>query len=186
MLATLKIKWVIIVAIASLIVLSGCSVKPSKYPVRGAPDSSLMSEAYNAVDNLTKQSHVFVNEKHPIVVASFSDINNLTVSTTFGRMISQLISSRFTQQGYSVVELLLRSDIYIKQNEGEFLLSRAVKNVTAQHNAQAVVVGTYAVGTNAVFVTTKVIRTRDNVVLGSSDFTLPMTADVKSLLGLKR
>lgn len=183
-----KLKWIGVLVLASLVVLSGCThepkyVKAKKVPVAERADSTIVAEAYKAADNLAKQSGVFVDDKRPIVVASFSNIDDLSGSTTFGRMISQKISSRLTQKAYSVVELLLRKDVYIRQKEGEFLLSRAVKNISSQHNAQAVVVGTYAVAKHAVFVTAKVVRTEDNVVLGSTDFTLPMTDDMSHLIG---
>lgn len=165
----------------------GCTQTPSnvylkKPSVPAVADETIVHKSYKIADHLMKQSNVYVDPERPIVVASFANIDNLSSSSTFGRMISQKISSRFTQQGYQVVELLMRKDIYIKQQKGEFLLSRALKNISLEHNAQSVIVGTYAVAKNAVYVTAKVVRTKDNVVLASNDFALPMTDDVKMLL----
>ena len=66
--------------------------------------------------------------------------------------------------------------------EGEFLLSRALKDLSLEHDAQAAIVGTYAVGENNVYVTTKVIRASDSVVLASQDFVLPLGPDVRKLV----
>jgi TolB-like protein len=47
--------------------------------------------------------------------------------------------------------------IYIKRQSGEFLLSRELQNISAEHDAQAVIVGTCAQGRKSLFVTAKVI-----------------------------
>jgi len=81
-----------------------------------------------------------------------------------------------------VIELLLRNNVYIKSREGEFLLSRQVKNLVLEHDASAVLTGTYAVGSKHVYVTAKLIRTADNVVLAAYDYNLPLGPDTKKLL----
>jgi len=81
-----------------------------------------------------------------------------------------------------VKEMLLRNNVYISPAEGEFLLSRAVSDLSSQHDAQVVLVGTYAVGDSNVFVTAKLIRTTDSVIVASHDYAIPYTRDMRTLL----
>ena len=43
--------------------------------------------------------------------------------------------------GYRVVEVKLRSQLYMKRNEGELILTREVRDIARQHNARAIVAG---------------------------------------------
>ena len=116
------------------------------------------------------------------VAASFVNIDDLSQSSAFGRIISQQLASQFSSRGYKLVEMLLRKDIYIKQKEGEFLLSRQLMDVALEHNVQAAIVGTYAVGASSVYVTAKVIDPSNRVVLASHDYELPLGPNTKHLL----
>jgi hypothetical protein len=57
-----------------------------------------------------------------------------------------------------------------------------LRDLSVEHDAQAAIVGTYAVGVNNVYVTAKVIRASDSVVLASEDFVLPLGPDMKKMV----
>ncbi len=117
-----------------------------------------------------------------IIAASFANIDDLTRSSTFGRVASAQLTSQLTTAGYSVIEMRLRDSVYIAEKEGEFLLSRAVSDISTEHSATLVLVGTYAVGDSHVFVTAKLVRTADNIAVASHDYVLPYTRDMRILL----
>jgi hypothetical protein len=50
------------------------------------------------------------------------------------------------------------------------------------HNAAAVIAGTYAVGRNNVYVSARLIRAADNLIIASHDYALPLGPDTKALL----
>jgi hypothetical protein len=135
-----------------------------------------------AANNLIRMAGSQINPSANIIAASFADIDNLMQSSSFGRVTSQQLVSQFAASGYSVVDMLLRNNVYISQDQGEFLLSREVSQISAEHNAQVVLVGTYAVGSSNVFVTAKLIRASDSVIVASHDYVLPNTRDMRSLL----
>jgi TolB-like protein len=112
-----------------------------------------------AANNLIRMAGDEIAPGANIIAASFASIDDLTQSSSFGRVASQQLVSQLTAAGFSVKEMLLRNNVYISQEEGEFLLSRAVSDISSQHDAQVVLVGTYAVGDSNVFVTAKLIRT---------------------------
>jgi TolB-like protein len=151
-------------------------------------DSDIIQESHVAAEVLQlaaespKGVHAPLERHRPLLIASFVNIDNTQASSTFGRMLAEQVGSYFTQHGYDVIELRLRNDVLIKEETGELLLSRELRDITQQHDAQAVVVGTYAVGSDTVFVTTKVIRALDGVVQGSHDYSLSLGPNTKALL----
>ena len=78
--------------------------------------------------------------------------------------------------------MLLRNNIYIAEGEGEFMLSRALKNISAEHDVQAVIVGTYAIASNNANVVAKIVKVADSIVLSSHDYTLPLGPDTRQLI----
>lgn len=119
---------------------------------------------------------------HEVTQANRAEIDDLTRSSSFGRVASQQLVPQLTAAGYAVKEMLLRDSVYISASHGEFLLSREISEISTEHDAQAVLVGTYAVGENNVFVTARLIRTADSVILASHDYAIPYTRDMRILL----
>lgn len=129
-----------------------------------------------------QRSNIALVPDVPLIAATVVDINVLEKSSALGRTISELISARFTQQGYKMVEMKFRNAVYIKRSQGELLLTREIKDLAQSHNAQAVLVGTYSVSKDVVFVNLKMIKPGDNIVIAAHDYTLPLNATVRELL----
>jgi len=172
-----NIKLFVVISLVALLSV-GCANKVTRSAVA---DADIVALSYKAADKLMSESSGKIDMGKAIVAASFVNINNLNDSSSFGRIAAQQLSSRFTQKGYKVAEMLLRNNIYIKERSGEFMLSRAIRNISAAHDAQAVIVGTYAVASANVYVTAKVVRASDSAVLSSHDYVLPLGPDMKSL-----
>ncbi len=170
------------------LVLAGCS-----FLIR---DANLVRASYKAADYLLKGAKDImtlqprkngVYPKQPILVTSFVNIDNLQQSSTFGRVIGEQIGSRIAQQGYKVIEMKMRtSNIFVQRQTGELVLSRELREISLQHDAYAVVVGTYGESKESVYVTAKLIRAKDSVILSSYDYWLPVGPDTKQMLRKKR
>lgn len=146
-------------------------------------DGNIIKENYTAADSLIKQSGNTLLKDQPVLVASFVNIDNLNSSSTFGRITAEQIASRLSQQSIKVIEMKLRDNVFIKQKSGEFMLSRELKNISQEYEAQAVLCGTYAIGEYDVFVSSKLIRAVDGVILSSYDYTLPKGPNMSTLIG---
>jgi len=166
----------------------GCSSTPSSSSssdsYRQLPSNHFtVSHSRIAAKALSSQAKKVLGTQTSVIVASFVDVNDLTKSSSLGRIISQQFGSGFVQDGFDVIELLLRKNIYIsEQNNGEFLLSRKVRDLSAKHHVHAVVVGAYAVGDDTVFITSKVIDIATNRILTSIDFSIPLDKNVRNML----
>lgn len=172
-------KHIAIAAMMLLALTSGCASGPT---YEAAENSQFIQANYKAVESLLASSKYRLDKDLPIVVATLVNVDALTESSRFGRALSEQVGSRFTKLGYSVVELKLRENVFVKQSEGEFLLSREVKSISLNHKAQAVVVGTYAEGRDYVYVHLKLIGIHDNLIMAAHDYVLPLDSNVKSLL----
>ena len=170
----------IFVSLLSIALLAGCSVKFTTK----IKDADIIRVSHRAAANMIKQSEDRLDPGQ-LIVTSFANVDDLKNSSTFGRIIAQQVGSGFSSRGHPVIELLLRDTVYIGIKEGEFLLSRALKELSVEHDAQAVIVGIYAVGANNVYVTTKLIRASDSVVIAADDFALPLGPDVKKLVSVE-
>lgn len=145
-------------------------------------DANMIAATHKAAENLTMQASYLQNELKPVLVTSIANITNLDTSSAFGLMVSEQIGDRLSQFGFPVVDLRTREDIKVREETGEFMLSRDVLKISEQHAAGAVLVGTYTAGVDKVYVSTRLVRPDDNRILASHDFSLPMGPDVSKMV----
>lgn len=147
----------------------------------------LIKRTYAAVDMLFSRSHAVIDKKRPILVASLVSVKSLTETSPLGLIMSEQISGRSVQLGYRVHEIKLRDSISLNLQAGEFALSRDLSVLRTQHDAQAVLSGTYAVGESIVHVNLKLTELVTARVLSSVDFVVPadrwQDRDIRSLVG---
>ena len=144
-----------------------CDTAPSEHILAG----DLVSSGYAITDTLLSQSKLPISPNDAILVASFVNINDLRKSTTFGRMLAEHVSSRLSQRGYKVIDMRLRTDsVFMEEGKGEFLLSRDLREVSKNHNAAAVVVGTYGESAYGMYVSVRIINPADSTVISSCDY----------------
>ena len=118
----------------------------------------------------------------PLIMATIVNIDALDQTTTLGRLVSEQLSTRMAQGGLQMLEMKLRNSVYLKRNQGELMLTREIGEVATSHNAQAIVVGSYAETSDMVFINVKVIQPNTNLVLAGHDYVLTKEAIVRSML----
>lgn len=177
-------------AALSFLLLTGSACAPTPTKKEPSFDSAAQNgfipanqQAATALLGLAKSSLI---PGQPLIVATLVDINVLERSSTMGRMVSEQISAAFSRAGYAMVEMKFRENVYMKRTEGELLLTREINEVAKLHNAQAVIVGTYAVAADVAFINLKVVQPGSNLVLAAHDYALPLDANVRAMLGNAR
>mgnify|MGYP000046388350 CR=1 FL=1 len=173
-------RFALVAILLSISLLTGCTQSNATKPV--VPDVNLISINYIAAEQLLASSGNLLSKSQPVLITSFVNIDNLTKSSTFGRITSEQVGSKLSQSGYPVIEMKLRNSVFIKEQSGEFILSRQLKSLSTLHDAQAVLVGTYAVASRSIYVTAKLIQTTNGLVISSYDYVLPLGSDTKALL----
>ncbi|QDQ28611.1 hypothetical protein FNU76_20895 [Chitinimonas arctica] len=141
----------------------------------------LIRASYDAADRLAAMAYPIVKVDQPVIVATFVNIDQLTTTSTFGRMLAEQVASRLLYHRYPIIELKLRGSVFVREGRGELLLSREVKDISQAHNVQAVVVGTYAVTQDKIFLNLKVVRPLDNRVLAAHDLAIDLDDTTRAM-----
>ncbi|MCS2609043.1 FlgO family outer membrane protein [Halomonas dongshanensis] len=164
--------------LALLLSTVGCATQASP-PLPPEPDLSELAE--RAAEQMIA-SNPDLTRYSPMIAATFVSIDNLSQSSTLGRITSEIMASALARQGMQVREVKMRDSLFIEENVGELILSRQVQRLSSQHNARSILMGTYAQGLDYVYISARVVRAGDAMVLGSADFRLPLNNNTRSLL----
>jgi TolB-like protein len=168
-----------------VLMLSACAPRQNSYrpaSYSSVAQSELIAASYQAADALITQAGESLSSRHPVIVATLVNINALEESSPLGRLISEQLGARLAQQGYKVIELKIRQKLYMKRHEGELMLTREIRDIAQQHNAQALIIGTYTEGADRVFINLKLTQIESNIALAAVDYALPLDMNIRALL----
>lgn len=165
--------------------LAGCAVSPmhSYYyggAVGGFSHNNLIEANERATDALLQTAPL--DARQPVLVATLVSVDRLTESSRLGRIFSEQIAGRMVHRGLRVTEVKLRENLLLQPEQGELLLSRQVREVSQAQDAQAVVVGTYAVSASQVYISLKLVNPVGNTVVAAHSYAVPMDENVRALL----
>lgn len=148
------------------------------------PDTNLIASSYTAADRLLQGTTNFVEsfQDKRFLVATIADLDDLEDSTTLGRLIGEQLAARFAQRGYLVLEPKLQPELTFFTRTGEFVLSREAREFLLTKQVDAVVAGTYAVGKDTVYITLALLNCKNNQVIASYAYTLPIGPNTYALL----
>jgi TolB-like protein len=118
----------------------------------------------------------------PIGVTTFVNIDDLYASSTFGRMVGEQLMSELAMKGFDVVELRHADALQFLDTSGEFALSRDVRAVRPHRNLAAVVVGTYVVSPERVYVNARLIEPSTSLILSAGSVEMSKTRELAKLL----
>ncbi|MDR3074293.1 MAG: hypothetical protein LBV01_06185 [Deltaproteobacteria bacterium] len=112
------------------------------------------------------------------------DVNDLDASNPLARQMAEELARWFVQAGYHVQEIRKGSMVLIEPGNGEKLLTRrdgllANKSV----ESAAIVTGTYVVTGKNVRFNIRMLQTATQDVLGMAQVSVPITSEVRALLG---
>lgn len=163
-----------------ILLLTGCT----KLEVIDPSENYFVKSNYQAANHLLNLTKNKLPAGSSVIMATVVNIDAIEKSSTLGRAVSDQISTRFIQAGMNMIEVKFRENIYVKQNEGELALTREIGKIAKNHNANAVIVGTYAISDKLVFMNLRIIDPTTNIAIAATDYVLPMNSDIKILLGI--
>ncbi|WP_296000417.1 FlgO family outer membrane protein [Rugamonas sp.] len=165
------------------LMLAACVTAPKEEANYSTVASNqFIASNYAAADGLLTQLNGKLTADKPLIMATVVNIDALEQTSTLGRLVSEQISTRMAQGGLNMLEMKLRNSVYLKRNQGELMLTRELGEVAQSHNAQAIVVGSYAETSDMVFINIKVIQPNTNFVLAGQDYVLAKEGIVRSML----
>jgi TolB-like protein len=158
---------------------------PGPAAISVTPDVDLIRVSHamaDALANELQKNHPNFRKHKPILVTSFVAQENVDNSSELGLLLADQVSTRLTQQGYSVVEAKLRQALSIRQEQGEFVLSRDIEKLSRQYKAYAVVVGNYTRNRELIYLTTRMIQVKNKRILAAVSAKMPIGASTRELL----
>ena len=178
-------RWLALPLLTLALLLQGCATSPMHtyyYGDRsaGLQRSNLIDTNERAADALLEYAPLDASQ--PVLVATLVHVDRLTESSRLGRLFSEQIAGRMVQRGLKVTEVKMRESLLLQRDQGELLLSREVREVSQAQDAQAVVVGTYAVSASVVYISLKLVNPVGNTVVAAHNYAVPMDENVRALL----
>lgn len=151
-------------------------------------DTDLIAFSYQIAENLVDRSMPPLFPHHPdmpILVTTFVDNNDLTKTSSFGRLLQEHIGSRIVQLGYSVREIKLTSTISIEAKSGETVLSRDLTKISGELQAQAILAGTLSRSDRMLYISARLILPENGTIIATYDQQLYMDDNLLALFGLR-
>jgi len=174
----------LLLALALSATVSGCASLPRAQQYAERPND-LGGLIYTATERMIEAAPSMAQNK-PTIVATTVNIDDLNSSSTFGRLASQLVSSRLSQMGYLVMDVTYTQALELAPGTGEMVLSREASRVAAERQAQAVVAGSYAVGGDQVYLNLRLLNAADGRLLSATDVVLTLDENTRRLVASGR
>jgi TolB-like protein len=137
---------------------------------------------YRGADRVIDTASPQLSRAKPIIVATAVNVDDLDDSSTFGRLASQLVSSRLSQRGYLVRDVTYTGALTVTPETGEMVLSREAHKLAAEADAQAVVAGAYAVGGEKIYLNIRLLGAVDGRVLSATDLVVPLDVNTHRMV----
>lgn len=139
----------------------------------------------NSMNHLNKETEIpDLARNKPIIVTTVVSVNDLTASSGFGRIASQLVMSKLSKHGWDVRDVTYtRGILAINPRTGEVVLSRDGSRLSREYGAQAVVTGTYAVAGKEIILSLRMLSADTGSLLSSADAVIPLDANTAALVG---
>jgi len=147
--------------------------------------ANLINDTYHYTGELLNNNSLKKGDK--VVLATVVDINNLDDTTQFGRTVTEEVAKQFINDGYKVIDVRANlNGIVVRKKKGEFYITRDVEKLANSIKANAIFYGTYSVAQQFVYVNLKLIDAKNHVILNSIDYRIPLTNDIKRMLGINK
>jgi TolB-like protein len=119
--------------------------------------------------------------ENTFIVTSFTNLNKLSETTAFGRLVAENTIHELQVRKWKVFEVRLTKDVVINET-GEFSLSRDIKKIRELYKVGGIVTGTYSIAGNQVIVNSRVIDINSGLVVSSAQVYMPINWFTDSLL----
>ena len=143
--------------------------------------SNLVEDSHRATDALLQ--NVALDPQRPVLVTTLVNVDQRSEPSQLGLIVAEQIAGRLVQRGVRVTALKWQEPLAVQQRHpGELLVPREWHEVGEAHDAQAVVVGTYAVSARQLYISLKLVSPAGNAVVAAHDYVVPVDDDVRTLL----
>jgi TolB-like protein len=167
--------------------LGGCSKRYSDlpafspFPIKNYPNNSVGRFKSSYVAEQIEEFYQG-SDPGPIGVTTLVNLDDLSSTSTFGRLYSEQILSELSMRGFQVIELRHADAVKFLPEQGEFVLSRDISSIQRTRELGALVTGTYVASAERVYVNVRIIDPASSVVLSVGSVEMEKTEELSKML----
>ena len=176
----------VVVAVLVLLAMAGCS------NLNGTRLEPLLGGEVNLVELGDRVAEALVAKllppllpHQPVLVTTLVNNDNLDATTSFGRSLQNSIAAGLVARGVAVREVKLRQDLLVEVHQGEFMLTRILRELADKQQAQAVVVGTYTMANRVMYLSVRLVNPVDQRIRSFYEDRMVLDEDSLRMLGLQ-
>ena len=117
-----------------------------------------------------------------LILTTFVPLEKLYATTSFGRTLTEAMATRLFHHGFGVIEVRKTADLLIRNDSGELVLSRDASLLADQHEADAVVAGTYSLTPKTVIINVRLLNAASQEVLSVAGLEIQRSHAINYLL----
>lgn len=167
---------------SAVVVSNSVSYQPIVTRPAATPSGAFNANIIFIADQLDRNRDDDARSK-PILVTSFSNLDNLSETTSFGRLVAEQLMHELLVRGWKVVDLRLTKSVIVNQT-GEFSLSRDLGRIRESFPVGNVLVGTYSRTTDGVLISARVIDVMTGHVQTSAQSRAPNDRFINTLVSV--
>jgi TolB-like protein len=166
------------------LLLSGCAKEPQK------DFSQVTSDFFGFGDQLADQ--LVVNKRHKgvkeerLILTTFVHLDDLYQTSSFGRAMTESLSSALFRRGFRVAEIRKGPGLYVKSKSGELTLTRDISLIAREQEVQAIVAGTYSLTPTTVVINARLLAAESEEVLSVAGLEIERSANINYLLSERK
>ena len=147
-------------------------------------DGDYLASAQNAIKSLFGSRNISKLGDRPIIYGTTVNLNGYSMTSNFGRLTAECLATAASQRTKNdLIKMTLRqSNVPIRSSQGEFLLSREIGDLARDFNAGAVLLSTYSVTPDTVYVQVQLVNADTHAIVGTTLYELPNGPRTRALL----
>jgi len=176
--------WIRVILLAFLMagIMTGCT--PKNRP--GGTVSIITPDFFGIGEDLALKlsSNILNSEiyKKHIIMTSVVNLDDLYETSGFGRTLTESLATRLFHHGFGIVEVRKSTELLIKNNTGELMLTRDARLIATEYPAAAVVVGTYSLTPKTVIVNVRLLDCVTQEIVSVAGIEIQRTQSINALL----
>jgi TolB-like protein len=163
--------------------------------IAATTDADYTQTAYNAISHMLATArpsqgnedmaaHATFDSTRPVMYSTTVNLNDYDKTTNFGRLMAEALATALTQHWENeVINMNLRQgSVPIIPRQGEFMLSRDMNELATGFNVGAVLLSTYTIAIDKVYVNVELVNVHHNSQVAAVMFDIPLGPRTAALL----
>lgn len=176
----------LMVLLSILILLAGCSRRyddvPAYFPFDLETGENKSVGRFKTAYLAEEIDHYYRGTNPgPLGVTTFVNVDDLYSTSTFGRVVGEQLMTELSMRGFDVIELRHSDALQFLNNQGEFALSREMGAVRRERKLGGVVVGTYVLSPERVYLNARLLDPTSSMVLSAASAEMSKSPEIAKL-----